>query len=135
MKRFQHELQSAMGSPFMKKTEKIWQISHLEQQYTCRQNLNIYLHYPIPVVSCGYSEESQEGHTKVPERGMPSQPLAGVCVITLCGTKHSRETPTPTPFPPLPSAREDSPRSPNSSTPRAANMKNNNMKRRPRFPT
>lgn len=43
--------------------------------------------------------------------------------------------PTPTPFPPLPLAQEDSPRSPNSSTPRAANMKNNNMKRRPRFPT
>lgn len=100
-----------------------------------RQNLNIYLHDPIPVVSCGYSEEGQEGHPKVPERGMTSQPLAGVCVITLCESKHSRETPTPTPVPPLPLAQENSPRSPNSSTPRAANMKNNNMKRRPRFPT
>lgn len=60
-----------------------------------------YFHYPIPVVSGGYSEEGQKSHPKVPERGMPSQPLAGMRVITLCGTKHSRETPhshtSPTP--------------------------------------
>lgn len=94
-----------------------------------------YLHDPIPVVSRGYSEERQKGHPKVSEGGVPSQPLTGVSVVALCGTKHSRETPARSPLPPLPPAWEDSPRSPNSSTPRAANMKNNNMKRRPRFPT
>lgn len=44
-----------------------------------------YLHYPIPVVSCGYSEEGQKGHPKVSEGGVPSQPLAGVRVIAFWG--------------------------------------------------
>lgn len=64
---------------------------------------------------------------------MPAQPLAGVRVVTLCGTKHSSETPLSQH--PRHGAGRHSPRSPKSSTPRAANMKNNNMKRRPRFPT
>lgn len=65
-----------------------------------------YLHYPVPVVSRGYSEESQKGHPKVSEGGVPSQPLTGVRVVALCGTKHSLETPAHPPLPPLPLARD-----------------------------
>lgn len=42
-----------------------------------------HLHDAIPVVTCGDSEEGQEGHAKVPKGGMPAQALAGVCLITL----------------------------------------------------
>lgn len=42
-----------------------------------------HLHDAVPVVTCGDSEEGQEGHAKVPKGGMPAQALAGVCLITL----------------------------------------------------
>lgn len=105
----------------------------------CRLPWVSYLHYPVPVVPRGYPEESEKGHPEVSEGGVPPQPLAGVRVVALCGTKSGSETPAhPRAHPLLPaqrSAGQHSPRSPKSSTPRAANMKNNNMKRRPRFPT
>lgn len=42
-----------------------------------------HLHDAIPVVTCGDSEEGQEGHAKVPKGGMPAQALAGVRLVTL----------------------------------------------------
>lgn len=42
-----------------------------------------HLHNAVPVVTCGHSEEGQEGHAKVPKGGMPAQALAGVRLITL----------------------------------------------------
>lgn len=42
-----------------------------------------HLHNAIPIVTCGDSEEGQEGHAKVPKSGMPAQALAGVRLVTL----------------------------------------------------
>lgn len=98
-----------------------------------------HLHDAVPVVTCGDSEEGQEGHAKVPKGGMPARPLAKGCVSSHSEEEGrerlelAQESLSPQPWllcPPHP----NSPRSPKSSTPRAAKMKNNSMKRSPKFP-
>lgn len=53
-----------------------------------------HLHDAIPVVTCGDSEEGQEGHAKVTKGGMPAQALTRVCLITLWGRREREMRPT-----------------------------------------
>lgn len=104
------------------------------------------LHDAIPVVTRCYSEQSKESHSKVLEVSVFPEPLTWVLLITLWKGEergiylltHSYKYIIQWVSVSISSclnAQLSSPSLPNSSTPRAAKMKNSKKNSRPRLPT